>query len=128
MKRKSYSKDFKAKIVLEILREEMTLNELSSRYGVHVNLLRKWKKTALEQLPQLFDRRQNEQSRMQAAYEEKIERLYGEVGRLTTELSWLKKNLASMMSREGRKGKSLSPDEITYIARFSMSSGARAAY
>ncbi|WP_353947834.1 transposase [Sporolactobacillus sp. Y61] len=91
MKRKSYSKDFKAKIVLEILREEMTLNELSSRYGVHVNLLRKWKKTALEQLPQLFDRRQNEQSRMQAAYEEKIERLYGEVGRLTTELSWLKK-------------------------------------
>jgi hypothetical protein len=28
---------------------------------------------------------------MQEEYEEKIDRLYGEVGRLTTELSWLKK-------------------------------------
>ncbi|GEB77982.1 transposase [Sporolactobacillus inulinus] len=77
--------------MLEILREEATLNELSSKHGVHVNQLRKWKQTALEQLPQLFDRRQSEQSRIQAEYEDKIERLYGEVGRLTTELSWLKK-------------------------------------
>ena len=93
MKRKSYSKDFKAKVVLEMLREEKTLNEISSKYGVHVNQLRKWKKTALEQLPQLFDRRQKDESRMQAEYEEKMERLYGEVGRLTTELSWLKKKI-----------------------------------
>lgn len=91
MKRKSYSKDFKAKVVLEILREEKTLNELSSQYGVHANQLRKWQKTAREQLPEIFDRRHHEQSRMQAEYEEKIEQLYGEVGRLTTELSWLKK-------------------------------------
>ncbi|RYL87038.1 hypothetical protein EWH91_13460 [Sporolactobacillus sp. THM19-2] len=53
----------------------MTLNELFSRDGVHTNLLRKWKKTALEQLPQLFNRRQNEQSQIQATYEEKIDRL-----------------------------------------------------
>jgi len=91
MKRKSYSQTFKVKVVLEILKEEKTLNELSSAYGVHVNQLRQWKKTALDQLPQLFDRKRTDQSRMQEEYEEKIERLYGEVGRLTTELSWLKK-------------------------------------
>ncbi|GEB76402.1 transposase [Sporolactobacillus inulinus CASD] len=91
MKRKSYSQTFKVKVVLEILKEEKTLSELSSAYGVHVNQLRQWKKTALDQLPQLFDRKQNDQSRMQEEYEEKIDRLYGEVGRLTTELSWLKK-------------------------------------
>ncbi|GAY74447.1 mobile element protein [Sporolactobacillus inulinus] len=91
MKRKSYSQTFKVKVVLEILKEEKTLNELSSTYGVHVNQLRQWKKTALDQLPQLFERKRNDQSRMQEEYEEKIERLYGEVGRLTTELSWLKK-------------------------------------
>ncbi|WP_262391901.1 IS3 family transposase, partial [Sporolactobacillus inulinus] len=103
MKRKSYSQTFKVKVVLEILKEEKTLNELSSTYGVHVNQLRQWKKTALDQLPQLFERKRNDQSRMQEEYEEKIERLYGEVGRLTTELSWLKKkNLATTMSRDDR--------------------------
>jgi transposase-like protein len=91
MKRKSYTQTFKVKVVLEILKEEKTLSELSSQYGVHVNQLRQWKKTALDQLPQLFDRKRNDQDRMQAEYEEKIDRLYGEVGRLTTELSWLKK-------------------------------------
>jgi len=34
--RKSYSPDFKTKIVLEILREEKTLAQLSSEYGVHL--------------------------------------------------------------------------------------------
>ncbi|MBP3041874.1 transposase [Bacillaceae bacterium Marseille-Q3522] len=66
MKRKSYSKDFKAKVVLEILREEKTLNEISSKYSVHVNQLQKWKKIALKQLSQLFDRWQKDESRMQA--------------------------------------------------------------
>lgn len=39
MKRKSYFQTFKANVVLEIMKEEQTLNELSSKYGVHVNQL-----------------------------------------------------------------------------------------
>jgi putative transposase len=34
--------------------------------------------------------------------EETIDELYGEVGKLTTQLSWLKKNLVSNLSREER--------------------------
>ncbi len=34
-KRKNHSPEFKAKVALETLREEMTLAELSKKYGVH---------------------------------------------------------------------------------------------
>jgi len=53
-KRKRYSPEFKAQVVLEILKEEKSLTELSSEYGIHVNQLRKWKTQFLEQMPQLF--------------------------------------------------------------------------
>ncbi len=34
-KRKTHTPEFKAKVALEAMREEMTLSELSKRYGVH---------------------------------------------------------------------------------------------
>jgi putative transposase len=98
--RKQYSPEFKSKIVLEILKEEKTLSQLSSEYGVHTTQLKNWKKEALENLPQLFDKRNIEA--MKKDYEKQIQDLYAEIGRLTTQLSWLKKNLASTMTREQR--------------------------
>lgn len=53
-KRNRYTPEFKSQIVLEIFKEEKSLNELASQYGIHVNQLRQWKKSALEQMPQLF--------------------------------------------------------------------------
>jgi hypothetical protein len=38
------------------LREEKSLTQVASEYGVHPNQLRRWKQTALEQLPSLFTR------------------------------------------------------------------------
>jgi len=87
--RKQYSPEFKSKIVLEILKEEKTLSQISSEYGVHTTQLKNWKKEALESLPQLFDKRNIEA--MKKDYEKQIQDLYTEIGRLTTQLSWLKK-------------------------------------
>lgn len=89
--RKKYSADFKAKVVLEILKEEKSLSEISSEYGIHTTQLNRWKKQALEGLPQLFiDERKNTDA-LKAGYEKEIQDLYAEVGRLTTQLNWLKK-------------------------------------
>ncbi|MDQ0415682.1 transposase-like protein [Mesobacillus stamsii] len=53
-KRNRYTPEFKSQIVLEIFKEEKSLSELASHHGIHVNQLRQWRKSALEQLPQLF--------------------------------------------------------------------------
>ncbi len=87
--RKQYSPEFKSKVVLEILKEEKTLSQISSEYGVHTTQLKNWKKEALENLPQLFERRNIEA--IKKNYEKQIQELYAEIGRLTAQLSWLKK-------------------------------------
>lgn len=89
--RKRYSASLKAEVVLELLKEEKSLAQLASQHGIHPNQLREWKKTALEGLPSLFGRDRHSQQVEVAAYEQQIEELYTEIGRLTTQLTWLKK-------------------------------------
>ncbi len=89
--RKRYSGQLKAEIVLELLKEEKSLSELASEYGVHPNQLRDWRKVALAGLPSLFEREQKAQQVERAAYEAQIDSLYTEIGRLSSQLSWLQK-------------------------------------
>jgi putative transposase len=88
--KKVYSSAFKAQVVLELLKEEKTLAQLSSEHGVPVTVLREWKAFALKGLASLFERRDKgvEQT---AAHEKQLEELYAEIGRLTTQVNWLKK-------------------------------------
>ena len=88
--RKKYSSDLKTQIVLEMLKEEKPISELASQYGMHPTQLHRWRNHVLENLPQIFDDKDNTAA-MKAEYEQKIEELYTEIGRLTTQLAWLKK-------------------------------------
>ena len=56
VKRKSYSTDFKAKLVLEALEGEKTINEIASKYEVLPVSLKNWKKQFLENTSLAFDR------------------------------------------------------------------------
>lgn len=88
--KKQHSPEFKAQIVKEILKEEKTMAQIASEYGVHPVQLSQWKKTALENLSSVFvDERKV--AKQQKAQEAEIERLYSKVGKLTTQLEWLKK-------------------------------------
>jgi putative transposase len=86
--RKHYSAACKAKVVLEMLKEEKTVGQLAAEYGVSTKQLGRWKTTALENLPRLFEATAE---KAQQAHEQHVQDLYAEIGRLTTELSWLKK-------------------------------------
>jgi putative transposase len=88
--RRERTGEFKAKIVLEALRGNKTINEIASRYGVHPVQVTQWKKQVLEELPGVFTDRGGRA--MREAEEEKA-RLYEQIGRLKVELEWLKKKL-----------------------------------
>ena len=87
-KRQIHSGPFKAKVVLEALREQDTLAVLSSRHGVHANVISKWKKTVRDGLPALLSGRQEGP---RVSDEQLTARLYEEIGRLKMELDYLKK-------------------------------------
>ena len=88
--RKTYTSDLKSRIVLEMLREELTVSQISSKYGVHQSVLNKWRNAVLEGLPGLFaDPRKKNPVDIQK--DNVIEDLYRQVGKLSLQLEWLKK-------------------------------------
>src|SRR6478609_2729400 len=99
--RKQFSSTFKAQVVHEFLREEKGIAQLAAEYGVHPTQLGKWKATALHGLPSLFEER-SEVGALKTAHEAQITALYAEIGRLTTQVAWLKKNLACHRDRGER--------------------------
>ena len=92
--KKSYTANFKAQVVLELLKETKTISQLASEYAVHPNILREWKQAAIKGLPDVFERRDS-LTDVKAAYERQLEDLYAEIGRLTTRVNFLKKKLPS---------------------------------
>ena len=84
--RKQYSAAFKAQLVQELLREEKTVAQLAAEHGIHPTQLHKWRSIAVEGLPELF-RRSDSAAKRKARYEE----LYAQLGRVTTQLAWLKR-------------------------------------
>ncbi|WP_156950811.1 transposase [Terasakiella pusilla] len=57
-KRRNHSADFKPKVVLKTLREELTLPELAKKYDVHPNQISTWEKKALENMADIFSGKQ----------------------------------------------------------------------
>ena len=49
-KRQSFSKDFKAKVILEALREESTIQEIAVKHGVQPNQILQWKASVLDNM------------------------------------------------------------------------------
>ena len=87
-KRKSYTAAFKAKVALEAIKGQRTINEIASAYEVHPNQVTQWKKQATSQLGEIFS---NGRVRADAAEEELRNQLYQQIGQLKVELDWLKK-------------------------------------
>lgn len=88
--RKQYSPKFKARVAVEAIRGERTLSQLGSQFKVHPMQIAKWRKAAIEQLPELFVDGRTKQGRNAEA---DADALYEEIGRLKVELDWLKKKV-----------------------------------
>jgi len=91
--RKQYSPKFKARVAIEAIRGEKTLSQLGSQFKVHPIQIAKWRKSALEQLPELFVDGRKSKSGSGGA---DSDALYEEIGRLKVELDWLKKKVGML--------------------------------
>ena len=105
VKRKSYSADFKAKLVLEVLEAEKTVNEIASKYEVLPVSLKNWKKQFLENMSLAFDK-----STVVKEYKDEIEELKKskdsiakKLGETIVEKEFLVEKLVSLASSKERK-------------------------
>jgi len=85
-KRKNHSPDFKAKVALEAIREEMTLAELSKKYGVHPTQIGTWKRAAIENMATAFTRRGAAPEQVSIA---DVDKLHSKIGQLVVERDFL---------------------------------------
>ncbi len=67
---------------------------------VHPTQLKNWRAIALEGLPSLFEK-QASTAELKAAYEQQQTELYAEIGKLTTQVTWLKKSFNSEQGSAG---------------------------
>ena len=86
--RRRHSAAFKARVAVEAIQGERSINELAGLYQVHPTQIAAWKKRALSGLPDLFA-----DGRRRAGEDEEAlkARLYQEIGQLKVELDFLKK-------------------------------------
>jgi len=89
--RKRYTAAFKAQIVQEVLREDKLISQIASAHGIHPQLIGQSKAQVLQGLPSLFEKEHTAEEKLRAAHEKQLTELYAEIGRLTTQVAWLKK-------------------------------------
>lgn len=87
-KKRNHTANFKAEVALSALKAELTQAQITSKYNVHTTQIGKWKASALEAIKDCFSKKRE---RNEAEADTLVSELYEQIGRLQTELNWLKK-------------------------------------
>ena len=90
--RRKFSADFKAKVVIEALKERSTIEELARKYELHPNQITIWKKQFLDHSAAVFEDSETKKETGQE-HEAVLEKLYAQIGQQKVEIDWLKKKL-----------------------------------
>ncbi len=89
-KRRRFTADFKAKVALEALRGDRTIQEIASRHKVHPNQVSSWKRQAIDGLGTAFS---NGGDRSRSDHEAEIKELHAKIGELTVVNDFLSRGL-----------------------------------
>ncbi len=103
-KRRNHTAEFKAQVVLELLREEKTVNELAAKHQLSPVLISRWKAEFMERAAEVFKKGPSEAEKELEAKEEHIADLERKVGQLTVEVDWLKKKSTELLDRKRTPG------------------------
>ena len=89
-KRRRFTADFKAKVALEALRGDKTIQEIAARHKVHPNQVSTWKRQALDGLSAVFS---NGAEKARMDHDGEIHDLHAKIGQLTVERDFLARGL-----------------------------------
>ena len=105
MKKRNFTPEYKTKTVLELLKEEKLLNEISAKENINSNQLRAWRKEFLDNASRAFigNKKEKEQRQKDLDLEEERQELMAKVGQLTIEVDWLKKKSVEVFGSEYEK-------------------------
>lgn len=84
--RRRFSAEFKAKVAIEALQERKTMAELTQKYEVHANMIKRWKQEFVSRSTEIFETKAPSND-----FETEREKLYAKIGKLEMEKEWLKK-------------------------------------
>lgn len=90
-KRRTWSPEDKANIVLEILREESSLAEISRKYEIAQPVLGRWKADFISNMSMVFDKKADSIEKEKQEHEEEKEHLMKKIGELSMDVDYLKK-------------------------------------
>ncbi len=90
-KRNRYTPEFKAKVVLEVLREDESLNQIAAKYELNPQMISQWKREFVEHASDVFEHKKNNEAKLKKELAEKEDRYQKIVGQMSYEISWLKK-------------------------------------
>ena len=96
--RKRYDKEFKAKVALESLKGEKTLQELAITYSVHPNMIALWKRQLAEHASAIFEKEGKNKASEEA--ERQKDALFKQIGQLQVENEYLKKKYKQLYGTE----------------------------
>lgn len=74
--RKNHTTEFKAKVAVEAIRQQKTINELTAEYGVRATQINLWKKQALAAIPETFS---GKKERAQDSQQQDIDELHRQI-------------------------------------------------
>jgi len=84
--RKRHTAEFKAKVAVEAIRQQKTINELTAEYGIHATQITAWKKQALAAIPAAFS---GQKVKAQESQQAEIDELHRQIGQLVAERDWV---------------------------------------
>ena len=84
--RRRFTADFKARVALEALRGDKTIQEIAAKHKVHPNQVSTWKRQAVDGLGEVF---LNGVDRARRDHESEIHGLHAKIGELTVERDFL---------------------------------------
>jgi len=88
--RRRFTGDFKARVALEALRGDKTVQEIGAKHKVHPNQVSLWKRQAIEGVEAIFS---NGTDRERQDHETELRDLHAKIGQLTVERDFLAKGL-----------------------------------